>query len=194
MWSRVSLLRFIPLLAALASGCAPEAKFPGSEVMGTFEFGATASQRGCELSDFSSDPFTFQGTFSRNPDSTDVFFTLNEVTRTGTFDGQNVDAVFVAPRRFDSCACPGKTSLAERLTVSLLSNSQNARVGNRCPENPLDGGVPLDEDAGVRGPGSTASGFDAVRACGTLTDTLLKDSSCGCGACEVQFVLTGVRR
>ncbi len=190
-------MRSLPLplfftLSCVAFGaCVPEPKFPGGEVMGTFDFQAALEERRCALDDFA-DAFSFQGTFSRDPDGGQVFFTLGEVTREGAFDGQRVVTTHVAPRRFESCGCPDLTSLSERLDVALLSRAQNDVLENRCPAP--DGGLPLDEDGGIRRPGSTPSGFDAVRACGTLTDTLLKAESCTCGDCEVRYRVMGVRR
>jgi hypothetical protein len=85
--------------------------------------------------------------------------------------------------------------LRERLTVALLSQSQSSFLEGRCPPQPLDGGVPVPEgDAGVLAPDSTESGFDAVRACGVLVNTLLPAEGCLCPGCSITYEVSGVRR
>lgn len=185
------------LLVSLLIACTPEPRFPGNEVMGTFAFNATRVEGGegdCTFSEIQ-DAFAFQGTFSRELDGGPAWFTIKDVSRDAGFDGQIVEATLSAPRQFQDCACT-TTQLQETITVALISQSQDELLGGRCPESPLDGGVPPPEgeDGGVRGPGSTPSGFDALRACGQLVSIVIPGEDCACAGCTMTYRLEGVRR
>lgn len=187
----------LAVLAATWLACAPEPVFPGDEVMGTFSFAASRVKGGdgdCAFSE-AQDSFDFQGTFSRFPDAGQIFFTVNGVSRDGGFDGQVAEATLAAARQFSACSC-STTQVEETIRVALLSRSQDEHLDGRCPPAPLDGGVPASgsDDGGVRGPGSTASGFDALRACGELIDRVLPGEECACEECRMTYRLEGIRR
>jgi hypothetical protein len=182
-------------------------KYPGSEIIGTFEFTAFVPSSDarppgtCDFSEMPSEDFVFTGTFSRNPDGK-TFFTLGDKDRAATFDGQIISSSQSAPRLFDECNCPDDTEVDETLTVALLSRSQTDRLSDptRCPADPLGAGVPP-VGGDVTGPGSTGSGFDAVLACGTLTDNVVVKDSCPtradgsrCEDCGASYAVQGARR
>jgi len=142
--------------------------------------------------------FAFDGTLSWDPTSGQTWFTFQGGTWDAGFDGQNVIASGSAARTF--AACCAAVQLVETMDVALLSVSQTQAVGGGCPANPLDGGVPAPNDAGITAPGSTPVGFDALLACGTLTDQVALGSgaaSCDAGlcvACTWRYSVSGVRR
>jgi hypothetical protein len=190
-------------VAALLAGCPAPAKYPGSEVLGTFGFTATELGDDCSFYGDAGDNvpdggFTFVATFSRNPG---VWITLSGATSSeaATFDGQYLASTYGAPRTLVECqGCTGQL-MQETIDVAILSGSQSDFLGGQCPADPLDGGVPapgtvLPDGGIVQGPASQASGFDAVLACGTLTDQWLPDAGCGCPACAWQYTLAGLRR
>jgi len=149
------------------------------------------------MAELPSESFPFQFVLTRNPDTNEVFLTLGGVTRTATFDGQFVESTFVARREFATCCVDdegqNEGQLEERIRVALLSRSQSVALGGRCPRDALDGGVP-GPDAGVTPPGSTGTGFDALRACGELID-IVRPGDCGkCSVCTLRYPITGVRR
>jgi hypothetical protein len=188
---------YLSLLVAAAAACLSQTALPGDEVMGHFVFSAEPLTSTCaEHAEFSTAPFEFEGTFTRSADQQQVWFTLGSVPREATFDGQVMRSRFSAARRFAACACVTGTQLDETLEVALVSASQNQALGGRCPEQALDGGIPVpNPDAGILPPGSTELGFDAIRACGFLTDTLVPpEQGCACGACTAVYRVNGVRR
>ena len=184
--------------AVLLCGCPVNDGVPGNENMGVYQFRAEPVSVACTLPGIADNGFEFSGTFSRFRDGGATFLTLNGLSRDAGFDGQVVSSSHSAPRSFGlsdggSCA-PCEMRVVETLSVALLSKSQSAAVGDRCPANPLDGGVPSD-DARVTLPGSTATGFDAVRACGELLEQISGTGPCdpAC-ACLLQYRLTGERK
>jgi hypothetical protein len=189
------------LAAALAGfACLPEPKYPGNEVMGTFDFTATALSDDCAgLSDIPDGGFTFSGTFSRQTDNSQAWFTLGGISREASFDGQVVRSERTAPRRFPECLCGDKVNMVETLVVALSSKSQDALLGGGCPDAALDGGLPAPNgDLGVFAPGTTPQGFDAVRACGELTDVIAPDPAaapaCQCASCTLRYTVRGDRK
>ena len=166
--------------------------------MGLYQFHAEPVSRVCSLPNLPTVGFDFAGTFSRFRDGGAVFLTLNGIPRDAGFDGQIITSSHSASRGFElpdggSCkACDMK--VIETLSVALLSKSQSSAVGDKCPEHPLDGGVP-GLDAGVTLPGSTETGFDSVRACGDLLEEIVGEGSCDplC-ACLLTYRLEGERK
>lgn len=193
------MTRLLLILTTLAlCGCPVVDTTPGDENMGLYQFRAEPVSLVCGLPDIPAGVFDFSGTISRFRDGGAVFLTLNGISRDAGFNGQIVTSSHSAARTFklpdagDCGACDMR--VVETLTVALLSKSQSSAVGDRCPVNPLDGGVP-DVDAGVTLPGSTATGFDSVRACGDLFEEIVGAGSCDplC-ACLLQYRLTGERK
>ncbi|MFL5322428.1 MAG: hypothetical protein ACJ790_22405 [Myxococcaceae bacterium] len=218
--------RLSPLVVVLtfAAACTVPDTGPGDEVMGNFTvtaeefpFAPDASEpfprcniaglepdAGIPLADGGLQPalnefsgsFEFTARISRNRDGGAAFVAIGGIPRDAQFDGQFVVETFTAARRYQHCECLD-TDLEETLDVALLSTSQNAAAGNECPASPLDGGVPAPTpDGGIAQPNTTPRGFDAVRACGELTDIVRPPagSDCKCGACWMRYQVRGVRR
>lgn len=176
--------------------------------MGTFDFTAQVVKRSdggldpayqdClarNITEVPTEDFTFQATFSRDPDTRETWINIGGISRKAIFDGQYVDTLFGASRQFQ--AFDGGGQLAETLHVALLSRSQSLALGGGCPADALDGGVPgADADGGVTLPGSIPGGFDALRACGVLVDVVEPPPDCrGCSAgCTLRYPVTGVRK
>ncbi len=202
--------RILLALAALSAvaGCAVEPTLPGSEVMGTFEFVASAPSAdaaGCALLSASEggthQPLAFRAVLSRELGTSDAWYTLRGQSHEASFDGQVLRVVSRATRRFPSCVPNGDPDLAacaeveveESLAFALLSRSQNDALSGLCPAGAPDDGIPAPDGAEVSGPGTTPTGFDAVRACGVLVDRMLPKEGC-CAPCSVSYRLEGVRR
>jgi hypothetical protein len=145
----------------------------------------------------SPDGFDFEATFSLQADSGRAFMTIGSTSRDAGWDGQVFGSTASAQRQFTACsACT--TEVVEALTVALLSRSQAEPGGLACPQNPLDGGTPPPDDAGVTGPETTDAGFDSVLACGELNTrvTVADGGSCPevCHTCVTSFSLQGRRK
>ncbi len=182
-------------LIGICAACPGSQKFPGDELIGTFAFTTEIVSNDCPFAEVPDSGFAFQGTFSRDRDAGTAYLTVNGVSRSATFDGQYVTSEATAPRQFGACLCLS-TILDETLKVALLSASQVAALPNseQCPTNPLDGGVPT-PDGGILPPGSTGRVFDALRACGELTDVVVPpDAGCSCTSCSFISRLQGIRQ
>lgn len=171
--------------------------------MGYYAVNATlAGDAGCALEEVTGAPFSFNVALSANPDAGETFMTLEGgYPRDASWDGQVVRSTETARRYFRECTeCV--TRVEETIALSLLSLSQADAVGNRCPANPLDGGVPAPDDAGVTPPGPRDQGFDAILACGELRTRVLVDEGLAdggpcpsvCSACTMTYMLAGERR
>jgi hypothetical protein len=166
--------------------------------MGTFRFEASWQASNCDFSEVGDKGFSFEGTFSRSLDEVRVFFTSQGINHPATFDGQSVEAFLSAPRQYAKCDRP--VEVQETLAAALLSRSQLQRLSD-CPAQVPPGGWPVDEAAGIFPPRTTPEGFDAVRACGTLTDTVSTDEALCAGGvpsaeatCFIRYAVVGVRR
>ena len=196
------MTRLALLLTSLAlMGCPADDGPPGDENMGLYQFRAepVPLSVSCGLPGIPNTGFDFSGTVSRFRDGGAVFLTLNGISRDAGFDGQIITSSHSAPRTFKlldggQCAAHCDMRVVETLRVALLSQSQNAAVSDRCPANPLDGGVP-GVDAGVKRPGSTETGFDSVRACGDLLEDIVGIGMCDplC-SCQLKYKLSGDRK
>lgn len=191
---------------AFAIACTPATQPPpGDEIIGKFDFVTDPIENTCPpFPEIVDGGFFFQGTFSRVADGGQSWLTLSSSSEIGTFDGQFLSTSALINRerrRFEACSCED-SEVGEALNVALLSRSQNDAVRDRasdgCPQDALDGGLPLpDPDAGITPPGTTPSGFDAVRACGTLTDYIYgraQHPRCSCEDCKLVYRLSGIRR
>ncbi len=190
--------RALTLLVLAFLGC-PAASVPGDEVMGVYSLHADlVEDGGCALTEVSKAPFDFEATFSHQTDSGVAWLTLAGYSRPGTFDGQYLSSTASAQRVFSECTgCV--TRVVERIDLSLFSRSQADAVSLVCPASVLDGGTPApDEDAGIRGPGQTPNGYDAVFTCGTLVTSFDIDDggTCdpSCYTCTNTFTLSGRRK
>lgn len=184
-------------VAALA-GCLPNDRPPGDEAMGVYNLVADPVSRVCALPDIPANSFPFSATLSRFRDGGAVYLTLNGISRDAGFDGQVASSSHSASRTFalaDGGSCSScEMRVVETIVVALLSKSQSAALGDKCPANALDGGLP-GPDAGATLPGSTATGFDSVRACGDLYEQILGTGTCdpAC-ACLLKYRLSGDRK
>lgn len=181
-------------------GCDTAVTYPGNEVMGTFAFEAPLLTFNCQFPEVPDAGLAFDAVLSRNRGTNNAFRTINGYSRPATFDGQIFETENAEPRQFTDCAACD-TRLIETMRFALLSRSQSSAVAEACPGNPLDGGVPAENaDAGITAPGSTSSGFDAVRACGVLLErvegTQFDGGACDakCTSCTWSYRLQGVRR
>lgn len=205
----LSRLLLPSVLGVVLVGCPVDPTLPGSEVMGTFAFVASApvaDASDCALlspeEGGSSQPLEFRAVLSREGEGlTEAWYTLREQSHPASFDGQVLSVVNRTTRRFPSCVPNGDPALAacaeveveEALTFALLSRSQNDAVNGVCPPGAPSAGVPVPDGTTISGPGTTPTGFDAVRACGVLVDRMLPKEGC-CTPCSVSYRLEGVRR
>lgn len=186
------------MAVSLLAGCPGDVRPLGDENMGTYVFQAQPQVVACQLS-INADPFTFSGTMSRYRDGGHAFLLLQGINRDAGFDGQVFVSAHTAASALEECK-PCTTQVQETITVALLSKSQSDALGGKCPANPLDGGVPAPNDAGINGPGSTDKGFDSVRACGEMSDVIIATAAQGetcpekCTACSFRYQLTGERQ
>lgn len=199
------------LLLLLLAGC-PVVPPPGDVSMGHYALSASGGAPRLEdgglgrppecplLEEVTGADFDFDAVLTRESTSQRAWVTLTGYSREGTFDGQVLTSEAEANRVFEAC---GKcsTKVVETISVAVLSISQNDRLGGTCPENPLDGGVVANPDAGLFPPGQTSQGYDGVRVCGELTTRVAALGLADGGACEpqcdgciVRYSLRGDRR
>jgi hypothetical protein len=190
-------MRYPLLFAALAlcAGCISEHKVPGQQVIGTFGLDATPTSITCAFAEQPDGGFAFDATLSYNPGAA-AFMTVGDVDRDAGFDGQVLSSWASGSRLFAECKCNDSVQVQERISVALLSTSQRDAAGGGCPANPLDGGVPAPNDAGIVAPAPTGAGFDAVLACGEQIDDVVPapDAGCQCQPCSYHYRLEGARK
>jgi hypothetical protein len=205
---QVSERCFVALAALSLAGCPQSSQLPGDEQLGSFSFHAEPPDAGvyvtCHLLDVPDAGFDFTAAFSHQRDGGMTWITIGAISHGANFDGTTLSGSYSAMRSFASCgAC--MTTVTEALTVVLLSQSQDQALGGRCPDPGT--APPLDPDAGITGPMSGASRYDAVRACGTLVDAVSSDpvpadgldytdAGCwtSCNTCVLNYALQGVRQ
>lgn len=203
------------LLATLAiAACVGNTTVPG-QALGQFDFTAWEIAGDCQ--DLLERPrpradgsaFDFGGIFSMAPDGGVGWFTLNDASRRGTFDGQRFESILpepgsdagTVPRTFEvreDLGCGSQFLVTETLRVVFLSPSQAEALGEgRCPPDPEpllgDGGVPVDPDAGIVPP-ELVPQFNARDACGTLTDLIVPARECAAfQGCTLVYRVVGTR-
>jgi len=204
----------VALVAWAAASCASSTACPFGTVqpppgtlLGAFSMHAEPASleppvAECELDEVVPAAFDFDLALSMDEDAGQPYVTLSAgYSRLATWDGQVVRSRADARRYFEQCSeCV--TRVQEDIDVALLSRSQSAAVGNGCPANPLDGGVPPPDDAGIEAPGQRPEGFDALLACGELRTEVLVDQGLPdggpcpsiCAACRTFYLLRGERR
>lgn len=210
----------VVIAAAPLLGCEVLPPPPGSEALGAWSISAEPV-RGladggagelrpdgtpwCSLADVVPAPFRFDAIVTRDPETGHAWLTLGAgYPRDAGWDGQVLDSTASVRRLFPSCAACPPTIATERVRVALLSRSQSEAVSRRCPANALEGGLPTPPgpDGGIRGPGQTPDGFDALYACGELVFSVAlseppkPEADCppGCDGCVVRYTLQGERR
>lgn len=199
----------------MCAACPQTVTPPGDEQMGKYVFGATeapvpSGQTRCPFREIPDAGFSFEAYFSRNKDpGTTAWVTIGAVPHEATFDGQVITAQYGAQRNFADCsACPnadggrGIVTMTENITTTIVSKSQSDAVMG-CSITP-----PFDPDAGITRPGTTESGFDALRACGQLTEHVTLDPpvlpeqlfgldggcTTACNDCSLAYDISGDRR
>lgn len=192
-------MRITPALVALCIAC-PGPPLKGDEQMGVYQFRAEPDGGDCPFpAEIPDAGFNFEATFSRDRDGGGAWVTIGGVAHDATFDGQKMFATYGAQRNFSECACgTGFTvTMTETIHATLVSKSQSDAVGG-CVLDP-----PFDPDAGITRPGSAASGFDAVRACGSLTEEIAispavtqETMTCllRCNGCSLGYAIAGDRK
>ncbi len=183
--------------------CGVAINLPGDEVMGTFSLHAEGTSKSCSLPDIQQ-TLDFPASLSRNRDGGQVFFFHSTRVWDAGFDGQFITSSAAALFKVadadggDYCA-PCRETETLNFRFAVLSRSQSKAVGEMCPPNPLDGGVPgADDDAGIKLPASTDAGFDAVRVCGELQVTIDGTGTgfcnSACNGCVLNYRLIGQRQ
>lgn len=202
--------RFGWILLVGLFGCPGTSPPPGDEQMGRYSFHAErdagqpdAGQ--CQFVEIPGGGFDFEASFSRFRDAGLYYVTIGGVAHDATWDGQRLRATYTAQRNFSQCSC-GRAdagsrtvvTMEETIDVVIVSQSQSEAAGG-CVETP-----PVDPDAGIVRPDTTpGGGFDAVRACGTLSEhvsvmppvtTEATDCLLLCNSCSLGYFITGDRR
>ena len=193
---------WVPVLVVTGVwACVSEPGYPGDLVIALFSFHAQQDlgRTSCDLdggdySRLSDGGFDFAGTFSRDSVDGGAWFTVEGYSRPATYDArtQRYVSTQTSPAPVPSCGetCQG-ARMQEVLSVVVLSESQDRAVGGACANLP-DGGLP---DGSV--PAPTANGYDAQRACGSLSVTFLPGTSEGCKCvtpCTAVYGVEGERR
>lgn len=205
MSTRRLFLLAVPALT-LAAACFSEPSYPGDQVLGNFRFTASLDRQrtncpvvsadagvdgGFALIDGSGTTFTFEGTFSKESDGGTGWFTLQGFSRDAGYDSVAQTVVSTHRASLPVQGCTG-AQMDETLRAVLLSNSQNTAVGRSCG-GLVDGGFPVDLDAGIIPPGPNENGYDVERACGTLTDEFIPVASTACKPCTAVYTVEGER-
>jgi hypothetical protein len=186
---------------ALLPACPTPVEEPG-EPIARFAFEATVGETGLwhctdsgyPVTSLPASQFAFTAHFRGAGDGGIHWMVVGSFARDAGFDGQFVSSAHAAPRRFEQCGQEeGDNAIVEELLhVALLSRSQVD--GGDCPLNPLTGGVPAPTpDGSIVAPGMTPSGFDALKACGVLVDTIVPNNPGACPSCTTVYQLNGTR-
>jgi len=193
--SRQKLATAAVVCLGVLFACTREITPSGDEVIGSFEFISEPPSGSCVLSQVPTDAgLAFSATFSLDSRTQTAWMSIGGVEREVVLDGGRMTAKFRAQRVFTDCSCT--VELEETLDVIFLSRSQNDALLGRCPEGALDGGIPVaDGDAGIRPAGAYEDGYDALRACGELTDELIVPAGCDCGGtCLLKYPVSGLKQ
>lgn len=194
----------LSIFISACGGCEPSVAQPiGDEQLGTYALKQKGIFKVCSLVGYP-ELLEYDGTFSRFTDGGRVVFSYSARRFDGGFDGQfasfgesytETGSGFGFPDGGTCDKCELK--FRQEAVLALLSPSQGAALGDVCPTNALDGGIPVpDADAGIFAPGIGADGgFDAVRACGELVVKITGEGFCdpACYACDVRYRIAGER-
>ena len=193
-------MRQTALLAVVLLGCPGTPTPPGDQQMGRYTFVAEFGDGTCNLVEIpDGGGFSFEANFSRFRDAGLYYVSIGGVAHDATWDGQKITAEYSAQRNFTQCQCPGEpavvVTMTEKIVATIVSQSQSEAAGG-CVDDP-----PFDPDAGILRPDTTAEGgFDAVRACGKLTEFIQADRTVSCNApatcngCNLTYAIQGERR
>lgn len=187
-------------LIVVLLACPGQSPPPGDEQMGRYTFRAEpvgGLPDACTFVEIPDGGFSFEAAFSRFRDAGLYYVTIGGVAHEATWDGQRISATYSAQRNFSQCGCAGGstvvTTMKETISATVVSRSQSEAAGG-CVDNP-----PLNPDAGIVPPNSTGEGgFDAVRACGTLSEEVTTDVQVPCFSqcnfCQLRYTIEGERR
>lgn len=196
-------MRWLPPVALVVIfGCTGGSSSTGGsgEHLATLTITAKGIYGACQLAGLPSNEFTYQGTFRRGADAGTATFYDGIGTFDAGFDGQTASFGAKITQQFSlldggNCnAC--EMNFWQGADLALLSPSQNAAVGDMCPANPFDGGVPYNEDAGIFRSQPADGGYDVVRACGEFNVVIVGEGiNCdpACYSCKLQYRLNAVR-
>ena len=196
------VLLFSCLWLAGCDSCGGSVKPLGDQVLGTYGLHGDGTSKSCSLPAIQA-TLDLSGTISRQSDGGQTYFYFSLATYDAGFDGQFFTSAPSGPQSigFDdggSCSpCTETQTMAFKLAI--LSPSQSKALGDMCPANPLDGGIPAeDPDAGIFRPTFTDAGFDGVRVCGELKVTIDGSGTGFCDAiclgCVLNYRVTGQRQ
>jgi len=199
--SRVLTTAIVVLVSLFGVACPTVQGIPG-EFLANFSFVVSPADGGFEpctnagyINLLPDSSYNLTVTFSGELDGSVEFMTFKGSSRDASFDGQYVTSANNVPRVFtrivltplpdggsEASEVSGVLGLTEQFTVALLSSSQTADAGGVCDPANIPSGSP---------PGMTSTGFDAVLACGQLTDTIEGDG--GWPSCAMMFDVAGSR-
>jgi hypothetical protein len=185
----------------LLLGLACTTPLPGEVDAGLFDFRAsTALKEDCKPDMSAEGRLEFEGRFRLESNLVDGYFVYRNTHRSTRFDGQNMLSVYEAEHSFVEGCENCEMRVVETLEVVLLSETQDEVLKGQCPCNALGESIPVDEAQNVFPPRPVPGGFDAVRACGTLTarvvTTPLAEQGCpkDCYKDDVVYYTEGIRR
>ena len=191
--------------AVLWAACTRASPAPG-EPLGTFHFQAAALTIGnteCQFREVPDGGFEFTGSFSAVDGGPTAYFTANDKTRVGTFDGQRFESVYPGPtddpvsRTFEvDAGCGNRFLVQETLRAVFLTAAQLVPSSSRCQQDPeafYDAGGTVDPDAGIFRPTLGPEGYDAVGACGVLIEYIQPANPCDFPACTLVYRIDGTR-
>jgi hypothetical protein len=185
----------------LLLGLACTTPLPGEVDAGLFDFRAsTAQEENCKPDMSAEGRLEFEGRFRLESNLVDGYFVYRNTHRAARFDGQKMLSVHEAEHSFVEGCENCEMRVVETLEVVLLSESQDEVLENQCPCNALSESIPVDEAQNIFPPRPVPGGFDAVRACGTLTarvvTTPLTEQGCpqDCHQEDVVYYIEGIRR
>jgi hypothetical protein len=186
----------------LLLGLACATSLPGEVDAGLFEFSASTAlgAEDCKPDMTLEGSLPFEGRFRLESNLVDGYFIYRNIHRTAQFDGQKMVSAYETEHGFlDGCeAC--NLRVIETLDVVLLSETQNEVLNNQCPCHASSEGIPVDEGQNIFPPRPVPSGFDAVRACGTLIArvlaTPLPGQNCpeNCHEDDTVYYIEGIRK
>jgi hypothetical protein len=192
--------------AVVVVACTRGSKVPG-ESLGTFNCTAVPLDIGCPFRELQADAgFDFTASFSVVDGGPAAYLNIEKVGdvvvnrfRQGTFDGQRFESIYPGPsddpvtRTFEVGACENRFLVEETFRAVFLTASQfPGDSDGGCPDDP-DGGSAVDADGGIPPPMRSLDGYDAMRVCGVMTESIRPAVACDFPACTLTYRIDGTR-